>query len=186
MIQTYFSLEPLSYDGTQLHSHFAYKNFAVQGPSLVAFIGGCDVRLTEMVDLADVKAGKPIFSHSMVHFIFEKFELNLDSGIFYQRLLVCHIKEYLEHHTRGILFQRSGNDLYDGANKINVSIATLSPVSTMVHVGVNVLSLETPVPTRGLQDYKIDPEHFVQNILKNFANECYEMEMAKSKVRGVR
>jgi hypothetical protein len=185
VIQTYFSLTPLSYDGTQLHSHFAYKNFAVQGPSLVAFIGGCDVRLTEMVDLADVKAGKPIFSHSMVHFIFEKFELNLDLGIFYQRLLVCHIKEYLEHHTRGIIFKRSGNDLYDGKAKLNVSIATLSPVSTLVHVGINVISKDTPVLTKGLKDYGVVPTTFAKNILKNFLAEYESIQMSRTKVRGV-
>ncbi|MCL5046252.1 MAG: DUF366 family protein, partial [Actinobacteria bacterium] len=49
-----FLPEFIKYDGRQLSSLWAFRNFGIQGDSIVAFRGPCHVELTEMVDLADV------------------------------------------------------------------------------------------------------------------------------------
>lgn len=185
MLKTYFAPKPLDYDGSQLHSLFAFNEFDVQGSSLVGFIGACQVDMDNIVDQQDVKDQKFIFSHQMVHFVLELFELDLERGVLYQRLLVDHLKKELELQKKSLKLERRGNDLYDGKAKLNVSIATLSPVSTLIHVGINVISKETPVLTKGLKDYGIVPATFAKNILKNFSAEYESIQMSRTKVRGV-
>ena len=46
--------EEIKYIGSQLAPHWIYKNFKLQGDAIVAFIGECEVKLTEMVDIEDV------------------------------------------------------------------------------------------------------------------------------------
>lgn len=184
-LETALIPQELNYDGSQLKSHFAFKNFGILGPSLIAFTGKCHVDFTHMVDLMDLRQGKTIFSHSMLHFILEFFPPELEKGVLYQRLLVTHFKETLESYDRKIILERRGNDLYDQIHKLNISIATVSPVSTLIHAGINILSHETPVPTRGLQDYTLNPEEFAREILKRFAVEWADIESASCKARAV-
>ena len=61
--------EEIKYIGSQLVPHWIYKNYNVQGDAIVAFIGECEVKLTEMVDIEDVINNEPIYSKSMLSFI---------------------------------------------------------------------------------------------------------------------
>ena len=79
----------IMYIGSQLAPHWIYKNFKFQGDAIVAFIGECEVALTEMVDIEDVINNEPIYSKSMLSFITEQFNVNLVEGVFRQRLLIC-------------------------------------------------------------------------------------------------
>ena len=117
----------IKYEGFQLAPHWIYKNFKIQGDSTVAFIGECDVKLNEMVDIEDVINNEPIYSKLMLSFISEQFNIGLVEGVFRQRLLICIIKEALEK--RGVKLTRSGDDLYVGNKKLTVSIATKSATS---------------------------------------------------------
>lgn len=182
---TKFIKKNITYTGSELSSLFAYKNFDIQGDSLVAFCGPCDVALTELVDQADVKTGGVIYSSSMVHFIGEFFELDLRAGIFRQRLYISIIKETLEKMQKNVKIERRGDDLFVNNKKLSVSIATLSPVSTMLHVGINIDPTGAPVPAIGLNDLKIAPAQFVQQVLKNIAAEEESIYLARCKVRGV-
>ena len=83
----------IKYIGSQLAPHWIYKNLKLQGDAIVAFIGECEVALTEMVDIEDVINNEPIYSKSMLSFITEQFNVNLVEGVFRQRLLICIIKE---------------------------------------------------------------------------------------------
>ena len=47
--------EEIKYIGSQLVPHWIYKNFEIQGDAIVAFIGECEVKLTEMVDISDIR-----------------------------------------------------------------------------------------------------------------------------------
>ncbi len=183
MRQHWYEL-PLKYDGNQLSSLFAYRTFSVQGDSIVGFRGECHVAIEEMVDLADVKEGAHIYSTDMVHFIVELFALDLEKAVLYQRLLVAIVKEIIESQISDPIL-RKGDDLYIGQNKLSVSIATLSPVSSMIHFGINVSSKDTPVATCGLQDLGIVPEGFAKEVLNRFTEEYESMYMARCKVRGV-
>lgn len=178
---------PLKYDGTQLSSLWAFRQFKLQGDSIVCFSGPCDVKLSEMVDLADVIHNSPIFSEDMLHFIIEHFDMDLEKTIIRQRLLMALIKEMLESKT-GARLVRRGDDIYQAGNKLSVSIATTSPVSTMIHTGLNISSNNTPVPTIGLIDLgllKEDILHIGQEIAQAYLEETSGIKLARCKVRGV-
>jgi uncharacterized protein len=184
-LKTKFIEEIQSYDGAQLQSHWAYKHHDLQGDSLAAFIGPCEVKREQLVDLADAKANAPIYSANMLSFIAEHFNGDLEKAVMRQRLLTCLAQEGINARLGKPALRREGNDLYDGEYKVTVSIATVSPVSAKIHFGVNVVSYGTPVPTKGLEDYKIDPREFGQEILKRYAEEYLDMQMDCCKVRAV-
>lgn len=184
MITKYIN-KKITYTGRELSSLYAYKNFNVQGDSVIAFCGPCQVNIEHLVDQEDVKAKAHIYSQEMVHFIVEKFNLDLEEGIFRQRLYIAIIKEIIEEFSPKLKIIRSGNDLFINKKKLSVSIATLSPVSTLIHIGVNVISKDTPVPAIGLKDLKIAKETFIGQVFKKIEWEENHILQARSKVRGV-
>lgn len=132
----------IKYEGWQLCPHWIYKNFKIQGDAIVGFIGECEVKLSEMVDIEDVINNEPIYSKSMLSFISEQFNINLVEGVFRQRLLICKIKEALEK--RGFKIFRNGDDLFYENKKLTVSIATKSATSVLIHTGINIDSEGAP------------------------------------------
>lgn len=184
-MKTYLHEKTLKYDGTQLHSHFAYENFNILGDSIVSFIGPCEVKSEHMVDLADRKENLFIYSENMVHFIVEHFQFHLFQTIALQRLLICLIQQDLENCVEDLKLIRQGDDLFDDVCKLNVSIATKSPTSTLIHVGVNISSERTPVPTKGLNDYGLTPQAFANSIMNRYREEITTMNQALAKVKGV-
>jgi len=176
---------PLNYDGSQLQSLFAYKNFGLMGDSISVFRGSCRVEQNEMVDMEDVLAKDWIYSEDMLHFIVEHFDMDLEKTIIRQRLLIATIKEELEKLGVKTL-SRSGDDLYEGVKKLSVSISTLSPVSTLIHCGLNVSNANTPIPTIGLVNLQIhDVLGFGESVAQHYCNEFLSMRLARCKVRGV-
>ncbi len=183
-METIFIEETIRYTGKELKSHFAYRNFNITGDSLVAFTGGCEVKIDDLVDLADAKRNDGIFSEEMLHFIGEFFDDDLEKTILRQRLLMSIIKDEVEARTK-LLLMRVGDDVYDGGSKLTVSIATASPVSTLIHAAVNIISDGTPVKTKGLNDYGIEAKPFAEAILNRFKKELEGIRIARCKVRGV-
>jgi len=61
----------------------------------------------------------------------------------------------------------------------------VSPVSALIHLGVNISSENTPVPTLGLDDLEIPVDDFILKVLQGFINEMKGIEQARCKVRGV-
>jgi len=176
--------DSLNYDGSQLQSLFAYKRFGLMGDSFAVFRGSCRVEQQEMVDMEDVLAQDWIYSEDMLHFIVEHFEMDLEKMILRQRLLIATIKEELEKLGVNTL-RRSGDDLYAGDKKLSVSIATLSPVSSLMHCGLNVSKENTPIPTIGLSDLcTIDPLVFGESVAEQYCNEVLSIRKARCKVRG--
>lgn len=175
----------IKYEGWQLAPHWIYKNFKMQGDAIVAFIGECEVKLTEMVDIEDVINNEPIYSKSMLSFISEQFNIGLVEGVFRQRLLICIIKEALEK--RGFKITRNGDDLFFEGKKLTVSIATKSVNSILIHTGINIDSTGAPVKASGLtSELKItDIRELAQEILKNYSEEIDDIVLASTKVRGV-
>jgi len=169
------------YDGTPLAPHWIYRSTGILGDALVAWEAPADVRIDEMVDLEDVRANAPIASPSMVHFLGEWFIDSLDLAIGYQLMLVVTVKEALEARGAGPL-RRRGNDLYFDERKVSVSIATRSPVSVLLHLGVNVRTEGTPVPTAGLAEWNIKPAAFAADVLQRFDAELAGWHKARVKV----
>ncbi len=176
----------VKYDGRQLSSHFAYRSFGLSGDSIVAFVGPVDVKLTEMVDIEDVLALEPITSDSMLNFIVEVFEQDLKATIWMQRLLVATIQDELNTLLNDAYVERRGDDLYYDDRKMSVSIATVSPISALVHVGVNVSGQGAPIPISSLQELNIEARELGESILKRFADEFDDVQFARVKVNWVR
>ena len=177
--------EEIKYIGSQLQPHWIYKNFKLQGDAIVAFIGECEVKLTEMVDIEDVINNEPIYSKSMLSFITEQFNIDLVEGVFRQRLLICIIKELLEQ--RGVFVVRNGDDLMINGRKLSVSIATKSTTSILIHTGLNIESEGAPVKASGLTSELgiTDIRAFAQEVMTAYAEELKDIELASTKVRGV-
>ena len=175
----------IKYIGSQLAPHWIYKNFKLQGDAIVAFIGECEVALTEMVDIEDVINNEPIYSKSMLSFITEQFNVNLVEGVFRQRLLICIIKELLEE--RGVFVVRNGDDLMIDGKKLSVSIATKSTTSILIHTGLNILSEGAPVKASGLTSELgiVDIKEFALEVMKRYSEELEDINLASTKVRGV-
>lgn len=183
-VRTHFATDEILYRGPELSPHFAYRRFDVVGDSCVAFIGGCDVRPHDLVDLADQKAGALIFSHRMLHFILESFDRDLEKAVLRQRLFAAIVQQELL--SRGVAdVVRDGDDLYVGDAKLSVSIATLSGVSSLIHFAINVRSDGTPVKTLGLADFSIDARPFGAAVLERYAREQDGIDEARCKVRAV-
>jgi hypothetical protein len=142
------------------------------------------VKIGDLVDLADVKEKAGIYSEDMLHFIGEFFDHDLDRAILRQRLLIAIIRDVVAELS-GSPVVRRGDDIYDGEDKLSVSIATLTPVSGIMHTGINISSNNTPVPTKGLKDYGIETQAFGKTVLDRFAKEMEDVNVARCKVRGV-
>ena len=176
--------EEHEYDGRQLRSHFALERTGLYGDVAVAFVGSCRVDLGQMVDLEDVRARQPIYSPRMLHVLIEHFGLELREAVGRQRLLVHAARQLLEDETplRGRV---SGDDLYVDERKASVSIATRSPVSALIHFGLNVETEGTPLPTWGLREADLDPGDFAAQLLERYEAEIVDIHRAAAKVRGV-
>ena len=185
MMHTKLIDKEIKYIGSQLAPHWIYKNFKLQGDAIVAFIGECEVALTEMVDIEDVINNEPIYSKSMLSFITEQFNVNLVEGVFRQRLLICIIKELLEE--RGIFVVRNGDDLMIDGKKLSVSIATKSTTSILIHTGLNIVSEDAPVKASGLTSELgiTDIKEFALEVMKRYSEELEDINLASTKVRGV-
>lgn len=184
-MQTKFIDNEIKYEGWQLSPHWIYKNFNIQGDSVVAFTGECEVKLTEMVDIEDVINNEPIYSKLMLSFISEQFNIGLVEGVLRQRLLISTIKEVLE--SRGFKIRRNGDDLFFNDKKLTVSIATKSATSVLIHTGVNIISTGAPVKASGLkEDLGInDIKEFATEVMNRYSDELYDIILASTKVRGV-
>lgn len=184
-MKTKFIKDEIKYIGSQLTPHWIYKNFHIQGDSIVAFIGECKVDLTEMVDIEDVINNEPIYSKLMLSFISEQFGIGLVEGVLRQRLLITIIKELLEE--KSVFVVRNGDDLMIDGRKLSVSIATKSITSVLIHTGLNILSEGAPVKASGLKsELGIDNiEEFALEVMKRYSEELDDIALASSKVRGV-
>lgn len=180
----------LKYDGAQLRSLFAYLEHGVQGDSVIAWQGACDVALDHMVDGEDRRAGASIRGDKMVHFIIEKFNCTLFAAVALQRLLASIVKDVIQEISPNLEIAeglyRQGDDLFFGDQKFSISIATVSPVSALIHFAVNVVNDGTPVSTLCLKDLGVDPVVFAKKILDRFSSESLDILNATQKVQWVR
>ena len=180
-----FIEDEIKYIGSQLAPHWIYKNFKIQGDAIVSFIGECDVKIGEMVDIEDVINNEPIYSKLMLSFITEQFGINLVEGVFRQRLLICIIKELLEE--KGLFVVRNGDDLMVKNKKLSVSIATKSVNSVLIHTGLNILSEDAPIDACGLKSELgiNDIKTFANDVMLRYCEEIDDIILATAKVRGV-
>ena len=180
-MKTHLAPGRIDYDGKQIQSLWAYRNFGVQGDSIVAFQGGCEIPFDNMVDLEDVRRKSRIASPLMLHFIAEHFDLDLEKAVLRQRLLAAIVRDELGGEVR-----RDGDDLFHGTGKLSISIATLTPVSSKIHFGINIeREMNVDVETRGLKDLGVDAADLARRVLAQYAAQIDGILDARTRVRGV-
>jgi hypothetical protein len=190
MIATRLEEKSRAYTGVELRPHFLLTELGLKGPALGAFIGPCEVKTEHLVDWEDRLAQDKIAAGEMVHFIGEFFGAPLREGVLRQRLFMATCGQIMTERMPAAQSVRSrisrdGDDLFWDGRKISVSIVTASPVSQLLHVGINVDPSGAPVPAVGLREMGIDPREFARLALERFATEWEGIEWACAKVRPV-
>jgi uncharacterized protein len=176
-----FIEQKIKYDGAQLKPLYAYTQHKVTGDSIISFVGECDVSLEHMVDAEDFVVNAKIQSQSMLHFIVEVFNQNIFTAVSLQRLLVSIAQNLLLEKNHKLI--RKGDDLYLGTKKLSVSIASVSVVSAMIHLGLNITNEGTPVETCSLSDFGLDAKQFSLELMQLFSNEFDSIFEATQKVK---
>ena len=181
-----FLEEKRTYHGPELRPHYLLQTTGIEGDALVAFLGACDVKTDHLVDWEDRLQNDSIRAKEMVHFLGEFFGITLKEGIWIQRLLVSEWQALLLRD--GIAAIREGDDLFIDGEKLSVSIVTASPVSVLLHLGINVDPEGAPVRAVGLKNWYPTPEKValaVETILNRFNDEYRSVARAAVKVRPV-
>jgi hypothetical protein len=202
-MKTTFINREFPYDGTQLRSLYAYLEHKIQGDSIISWIGPCSISFDHMVDGEDLLEGATIAGNRMVHFIIELFHEPLFAAVAVQRVLAAIVLDFLREqldqavHGEGprdisILersssrLRREGDDIYFHDGKLSISIATVSPVSALIHFAVNCTNDGTPVKTASLEDLGLEGKDFATEIMSRFKNEIKTIQEATVKVRWVK
>lgn len=196
--------EPIDYDGSQLRAHWLLTRFGLVGDAIVGFRGRCDVVADEVADLEDLD-GPGIRGDDMVHFVWECFgATDLLLAVHRQRLLAAQVREVLRELAPTADVTRTGDDLYvctdrSGAGKpdrgerttgrlsigkLSISIATVSPVSALIHFAVNAQQGGAPVPVASLADLGVPVEPFALAVLDRVVEEQRSIADARAKVRA--
>ncbi len=183
MITTKFLTEEFAYKGPELRSLFLYEN-GLKGDGVLSWIGPCDVKTDDLVDAEDRVTEDFIKSKKMVHFLCEFFHKDIFFGICIQRLMAEMVIDILEGLAE-VTCKRQGDDIYVEGKKLNVSIATVSPLSSLIHFGVNIDAEGAPVAAIGLKDLNIDPVVFINAVLEKLESELEDIYQASVKVQSV-
>jgi hypothetical protein len=178
-MKSLFIPEEILFTGEQLSSFWVYKNYDIPGDNIVAFIGPCEIEERYIIGIDHFKKKTKIKSERMLHFLVEHFDMDLEKAILRQKLLVDILKDKLDHRLKGDILQRWGDDLFDSDYKLTVSATLRTSVSTKIHLGVNVSSRNTPVKTKGLEDYDIDPHEIAQAVMNQY---CLDMRLISQRL----
>lgn len=181
-MQTLLVKKKIEYTGEQLSSHWAYKMFNLKGNSIVSFVGPCNVKAEFMIDLEDLKKGSRIYSPEMLHFIVEHFDTDIEKAILRQHSLAAIVCEEIEKLS-GEKIARSGSDLYHKNRKLSVSVATVSPISSLIHFGINVSTEGVPVAASGLIRLGIWPTQLAKRVFASYTAEIDRVADARVRVR---
>jgi hypothetical protein len=137
-----------------------------------------------MADLEDLLGKQAIRSPQMLHFIVEFFGASLETVILRQRILVRLAADLIRAET-GVDLRVEGDDLYQQDRKLSVSIAAPSPVSGLIHLGLNIETKGVPVKAVGLNDLGLDPLSLADGLGRVFQREIESISWACSKVKGI-
>ncbi len=174
------------YDGQQLAPLYNYLQHGALGDSIVAWVGACDVPFEHMIDGEDLREMSQIKGDKMLHFVTELFQFPLSTAVALQRLWgEILIKQIEKSSGKTWGMERKGDDVFWDGKKLNISIATCSQTSSLIHYGVNVTNDGTPVETCALSDFGLtDPESFAMEFMDGCKNEVHSLKRAMVKVRS--
>jgi len=177
--------ETIDYKGRELRPLWLYERLGLEGDAIAAFTGSCSVKGRDLVDIEDFKLGKTVAGERMLHFIAEIFGLGMPGIVFAQRLLCAAAVRVINRLACGEHIERRGDDLWVAEGKLSVSVATVSPVSGLIHMGLNITAAGVPVRAACLDDLGVDARDAADGILADFTAEVDGCRRAASKVRPV-
>jgi len=190
---THFAQQEITYTGAELRRGWLRAAFGLEGDAIAAFIGPCDIAPEHMVDLEDRAAGAKIYSRRMLHFIAEHADPDLERAVLRQRLLVAIALECVHHQSgrfevrrQGLVLRRVANDLFWQGRKLSVSVATTSPASGLIHLGLNIIAEGAPVAAADLAELGIEPRSLAVEVMGAYAAEMASVAAAQQKVRAVK
>jgi hypothetical protein len=182
--------ENIGYDGSPIQPLWALDKFGIKGSSILSWIGPMEIHPDKIVDVED--AGLEIKSDKMAHFIVEHFDCqpaDIRTCYHRQRILVMLLKDELSQW--GIECKRNGDDLFVDYQKLTVSIATTSPTSMKIHLGINVTREGTPEGVEAIGVLECndslseeDVVKIVDNVSNNYINEIEDIEIDITKTRS--
>jgi len=141
--------EKLDYDGSLIHSRFAYKTI---GKDIARFPfgwiyatrGNMDVK-ENLIDLEDKINNDFIYSDDALSFCWEIPNMNAAGAVFFQRLFVHEIADLLRSGAYGKLdIEVQGDDLMcrkhgmEDFGKASVSITKVTENTALGHLGLNI------------------------------------------------
>ncbi len=177
--------EEIKLTGEEMQPHWAYINFGIAGNSIVSFVGPCDIKPENIIDLEEYKEGARIYADKMLHFIIEHFDTDLEKAILRQYLLISILEEKLNNRLKDRKILRWGDDLYDEDSKLTISAVSKNVVSTKIHLGVNITSTKVDTKTRGLEYYKIDPYELAEVIITQYRLENRRLKEKSWRMKAV-
>lgn len=177
--------ESIEYTGAELRSGFIKEILGLEGDAIAAFRGPCRVSGDRLVDLEDLRAGLTVWGDDMLHFIVEVFDIGLAHITALQRLLCTAAKDEIDSAAGRLAVERRGDDLFVGAGKLSVSVATVSPRSGLIHMGLNVTTDGVPVEASCLRDLGLEPAEVALAVMERFTREIDSIDHATRKVRPV-
>lgn len=189
--------EEIVYKGHQLAPMFVYNK--TQGTAnIVFFRGPMTLDTSDMVDAEDVVNNDNIRSRDAINILAELPFVELVGGVALQRMMIRKITDVLQGAIPNIYWRIEGDDIKFRTSpipvgvkpeykKLSVSIATKSPASVLIHIGLNITAgPDAPSFAGSLTDmsdaYKQDAE--IYNLMRNMAdaitmelNDIYEASM---------
>jgi hypothetical protein len=177
--------ERIDYTGRELRSRWIMERCGIEGDAIVAFRGSCMVTGEDLVDREDFALGNIVAGDDMLHFIVEIFGLGLLGVTLAQRLLCSIAQGVLNSSVGRPAVERRGDDLFLGSGKLSVSVATVSPVSGLIHLGLNITTAGVPVEAASIADLGVDHRWVAEEVLSRFAGEIDSSLKATYKVRPV-
>lgn len=189
----------MEYDGSQLRPFYPYEMSQERGDGIVAFVGPMCLSPKEMIDMEDVLSNDRIWSPSAINFIIELFHINIETCVLYQRAFMQTIvDDMLAEGHKGKLYSSiqsitlEGDDIMvhdgEGLKKASVSIASVSHISGLMHVGLNLeVDDNIPVPAIGLKNIyqKFNTTFWIENIMSQFEAKIDSIRNATVKVKGL-
>jgi len=172
------------YDGSPLHSRFAYKFFrdkVLPIGNIVAFRAPMVVEADGMIDNEDVIKGEFIYSDDAVNFLWEIPNLDALGAVFFQRLLNTQIANILTKYIDAPI-EVAGDDLMvhkehdqhgiiQPSGKCSVSITYAKDGAALGHTGINVVAGKK-APGFAFSTKLTDEQ--VESFMKDVINVFYE------------
>jgi len=160
--------EQLEFDGHQLDSGWARESFALDGESIVAFVGPFD---PESGIVTFPSACQIFRKRRMLHLVVEHLHDDLEKLRLQQRLLLCVLKDKLDHRLKGDLVQRWDEELFHESTQITVSTSMLTTSSAVIYTGVNIQGGDSESKLWGLEDGGIDALELAQVVVDQYVFE---------------